>query len=81
MNGKLNNANESLALITDHEKHWRGSDMDIVIAPMIDDLKPLVDAKDRKAIGAQLRQWEERWIRKNKLETFWEPSPFPVELA
>ena len=55
--------------------------MDIVIAPMIDDLKPLVDANDRKAIGALLRQWEERWIRKNKLETFWEPAPFLVGFA
>ena len=55
--------------------------MDIVIAPMIDDLKSLVDANHRKAIGALLRQGEERWIRKNKLETFWEPTPFPVEFA
>ena len=81
MNGKINNANESLALITDHEKRWRGSDMDIIIAPMIDDLKPLVDANHRKAIGALLGQWEERWIRKNKLETFWKPTPFLVEFA
>jgi hypothetical protein len=55
--------------------------MDIVIVPMIDDLKPLVDANLRKAIGALLGQWEERWIRKNKLETFWKPTPFPVEFA
>ena len=48
---------------------------------MIDDLKPLVDANHRKAIGALLRPWEERWIGKNKLETLWEPTPFPVELA
>lgn len=55
--------------------------MDIVIAPMIDDLKPLGDANHRKAIGALLRQWEECWIRKNKLEIIWEPTLFPVEFA
>lgn len=81
MNRKINNADEGLALTANLEKHWQGSDMDIVIAPMIDDLKPIVDANHRKAIGALLRQGEERWIRKNKLETFWEPTPFPVEFA
>jgi len=79
--GHLDRAREPLDLLARHAKVWRGSFMEPLAGPILDDLKSLVDANDRKAIGALLRQWEERWIRKNKLETFWEPTAFPVELA
>ncbi len=79
--GHLSKARPRLEAMAAAAKIWRGSYMDAHISPVIDDLKPLVEANDRKGIGALLGQWEERWIRKNKLEKHWEPTPFPVELG
>jgi hypothetical protein len=79
--GHIDRAREPLELLASYAKVWRGSYMEPFAGPIIDDLKPLVDSNDRKAIGALLRQWEERWIRKNKLEKLWEPTPFPVEVG
>lgn len=79
--GHLDKARPRLEAIAAAAKIWRGSYLDAEISPIVDDLKPLVDANDRKGVGALLLTWEERWIRKNKLERFWEPTPFPVELG
>ncbi len=43
-------------------------------------LCPLIAARDRAGIGALLREWEESSVKKLKLEKYWEPSPFPVEM-
>lgn len=47
---------------------------------LIRDLHPLLLAGDRKGIGALLRQHEHRCVVSHKLEKFWEPAPYPVEL-
>lgn len=43
-------------------------------------LCPLIAARDRAGIGRLLRSWEERAVKKMKLEKVWEPSPLPVEM-
>jgi hypothetical protein len=37
-------------------------------------------SKDRSALAAFLHQWEAQTIATYKLEKFWEPTPFPLEL-
>jgi hypothetical protein len=44
-------------------------------------LRPLIAARDRLGIGKLLREWEAWSVRKMKLESIWEPTPFPVETA
>lgn len=44
-------------------------------------LRPLIVVRDRVGIGKLLREWEAWSVRKMKLESIWEPTPFPVETA
>jgi hypothetical protein len=39
----------------------------------------LLEADDLKGLVAHLHAWEEQNVRENKLERWWEPSPFPLE--
>lgn len=43
------------------------------------DLMPLLFAGDRAGIAALLLQREAAYVRENKLEAVWSPSPFPLE--
>jgi hypothetical protein len=79
--GRLAQSREVIEQVSLHRDKWNAHPMRFSVGPLVDDLLPLLRAQDRKAIGALLRQWEERWIKKNKLEKFWEPTPFPVELG
>lgn len=47
---------------------------------VIRDLHPLLLAGNRKGIGALLRHLEQRCVASHKMEKFWEPAPYPVEL-
>lgn len=49
--------------------------------PIVEELCPPVLAGDWAAVAALLHRWEEASVRKNKLASYWEPSPFPLELA
>ncbi len=54
--------------------------MDLTVRMVIRDLYPLLLAGDRRGIGALLRQIEQRCVVSHKMEKFWEPAPYPVEL-
>lgn len=44
------------------------------------ELCPLIARNDRAALARLLHKYEEGTIRKMKLEKYWEPTPFPIEL-
>ena len=44
------------------------------------DFYDCVRARDRIAVAAYLHKWEAYTVRNAKLEKFWQPSPFPIEL-
>ncbi len=46
----------------------------------VEQLCPLIDARDRAGIAALLHRWEAESVTRLKLEKYWEPSPFPVEM-
>ncbi len=46
----------------------------------VEQLCPLIAARDRISIAALLHGWEAETVKRLKLEKYWEPSPFPVEL-
>ncbi len=48
--------------------------------PIVEEFCPPVLAGDWNAVAAILHRWEEASVRKNGLATFWEPTPFPLEL-
>lgn len=43
-------------------------------------LIPLIAKRDRAGIAAILHDWEEQAIKAQKLEKYWERTPFPIEL-
>jgi hypothetical protein len=44
------------------------------------ELCPLVAANDRPGLARLLHKYEEGSVRAMKLEKYWEPTPFPIEL-
>ncbi len=79
--GRLAESCEAIELLRSHRDKWKTDPIRFFVGPLVDELLPVLHARDCNAIGALLRQWEERWIKTNKLEKFWEPTPFPVELG
>ncbi|WP_341987225.1 hypothetical protein [Azorhizobium sp. AG788] len=47
---------------------------------IIEGLAPLLERNDRTAIGNLLRAWEAARVKKHKMEKYWQPTPFPLEL-
>jgi hypothetical protein len=41
---------------------------------------PLLARRDIKGLSRQLREWEEQTVKRLKLEKYWQPAPYPVEL-
>jgi hypothetical protein len=44
------------------------------------ELCPLIAKRDRPGLAKQLHTYEERSARALKIEKFWEPTPFPIEM-
>jgi hypothetical protein len=44
-------------------------------------LCPLIDKNDRTGLARLLHKYEEGSVRTLKLEKYWEPTPFPIELG
>ncbi|MBL8568736.1 MAG: hypothetical protein JNK84_06585 [Phreatobacter sp.] len=49
--------------------------------PIVEEFCPPVLAGDWSAVTALLHRWEEASVHKNKLESYWQPTPFPLELT
>ena len=47
----------------------------------VEKLHDLLAAGDPGPIAALLHEWEAISARKRRIERYWEPSPFPFELA
>ncbi len=47
---------------------------------LIDILGSMIINRDRSGIAALLHEWEAASVKKLKLEKFWQPSPFPIEI-
>jgi hypothetical protein len=54
---------------------------DLRVLSELQRLADLATAGDRAGVGALLREWEEKTIRRFGLEFLWQPAPFPVELG
>jgi hypothetical protein len=59
---------------------WSYADLEGEIAMLVDLLKPLVVARERRAIGDLFRSWERATCAAHKIEHIWEPAPFPMEI-
>ncbi len=80
--GRLETAENALRDLAKHPHYWLtqthtpehfGELMTVVL--------PMVIARDRAGIAALLHGWEAETVKRLKLEKYWEPSPFPVELT
>ena len=47
---------------------------------VVQDLCPLVVAKDRMGLAKLLHSYEEQSVKNLRIEKFWEPTPFPIEI-
>ncbi len=43
-------------------------------------VRPMVQAQDKAGIAAKLHEWEAYSVKQLKLEKYWQPSPFPIEM-
>ncbi|SDP13713.1 hypothetical protein [Phyllobacterium sp. OV277] len=55
-------------------------DMQFYLAYLAPSFYPALLARDRAEIAKILHAWEAQTIKTYKLEKFWEPTPFPLEL-
>lgn len=59
---------------------WSDPDFREELSRVLDELCPLLAANDRVGLARQLREWEAYTARNLKIESIWEPTPFPLEL-
>jgi hypothetical protein len=48
---------------------------------IVQNLCPLIAANDRRGLARTLRKYEAESVKRLKLEKFWEPTPFPIEMT
>ena len=48
---------------------------------VVEGLCPLVAANDRTGLAKLLHSYEAQSVKNLKIEKFWEPTPFPIELG
>ena len=48
---------------------------------VVEELCPLVTAGDRAGLAKLLHSYEAQSVKNLKIEKYWEPTPFPIELA
>lgn len=48
---------------------------------VVDNLCPLIAANDRRTLAQLLHKYEAESVKGLKLEKFWEPTPFPIEMT
>ena len=47
---------------------------------MMNVVRPMIQAGDKAGIAAKLHEWEAYSVKQLKLEKYWQPSPFPIEM-
>jgi hypothetical protein len=47
---------------------------------MMNVVRPMIQANDKAGIAAKLHEWEAYSVKQLKLEKYWQPSPFPIEM-
>ncbi|MPZ37931.1 MAG: hypothetical protein GEU95_07675 [Rhizobiales bacterium] len=68
-------------MATDRAKHrYLPLKMDEEYNRITKELCPLIAANDRPGLARLLHKYEEGSVRAMKLEKYWEPTPFPIEL-
>lgn len=55
--------------------------MEPILKTLLDDLRPLIRAKDRAGVAALLHSWEAEAMARWRLADHWRPTPFPLECA
>jgi hypothetical protein len=43
-------------------------------------VRPMAQVQDKAGIAAKLHEWEAYSVKQLKLEKYWQPTPFPIEL-
>jgi hypothetical protein len=67
-------------MTSDHTKRRYLPDMKEEYDAIMKGLCPLIAKGDRPRLGQLLHKYEEGTVRAMKLEKYWEPTPFPIEL-
>jgi len=67
-------------MATDRAKRWYLPVMEEEYDWITKELCPLIARGDRSALAHLLHEYEERTVRTMKLEKYWVPTPFPIEL-
>jgi hypothetical protein len=78
--GDLDAARSICATLLTGRTMWSAPDLREVFSMIVDALCPLLAADDRVGLARQLREWEAYTARNLKIESIWEPTPFPLEL-
>jgi hypothetical protein len=47
---------------------------------MMNEVRPMIQANDKLAIATKLHELEAYSVKQLKLEKYWQPSPFPIEM-
>jgi hypothetical protein len=77
--GDLESARSICANLATGRTRWSGPRMREEFDRIMQRLCPLLAADDRAGLVLLLREWEAYSVKNLKLETVWEPLPFPLE--
>ena len=79
--GKFEEAEECAEIFLNKIGWWTGSNWDEEHKIIRESVLPLLRARDRAGLAALLHGWEAITVKKLGLEKYWQPTPFPLELA
>jgi len=78
--GDLDAARSICATLLTGRTMWSAPDLREVFSMIVDVLCPMLAVDDRPELVRQLREWEAYTVRNLRIESIWQPTPFPFEL-
>lgn len=76
--GDLDAANSLCEVVA--ERRSKSSYLAEYYDPILIEIWPLVKRREKAALAKILHEWEFEAVKRDKLESIWEPTPFPLEL-
>jgi hypothetical protein len=79
--GYLQAAQEILQQFSKESEYWvKMTHTPEHFTELMDIVRPMVQAQDKAGIATKLHEWEAYTVKELKLEKYWQPTPFPIEM-
>jgi hypothetical protein len=79
--GKYKDAEKALEIFSMQSDYWfKDFHSPEHYDEVMNEVRPMVQAQNKAGIASKLHEWEAYTVKQLKLEKYWQPTPFPIEM-